>query len=85
MHNDRLPWSATMKLLTRAGLAERGITYSPSQLNRKMNNGTFPQAVKGTSKENCWVEEEINDYLKAQIAARPRRKLIPAAGTGRAA
>jgi predicted DNA-binding transcriptional regulator AlpA len=73
-----------MKLLNRAGLAERGITYSPSQLNRKMREGSFPQAVKGFGKENSWSEQEIDQYIADCIAARtPRRPLIAAAGTGR--
>jgi predicted DNA-binding transcriptional regulator AlpA len=72
-----------MKLLSRADLIERGITYSPSQLNRKMRDGSFPQAVKGTGRENCWLEEEIEQYFAARIAARASRRLIPAAGTGR--
>lgn len=74
-----------MKLLNRAELEERGIKYSPSQLNRKMRGGTFPLAVKGAGKENHWVEDEIDDYLKAQLAARAPRRPIPAAGTGRGA
>jgi len=74
-----------MKLLNRVGLEERGIKYSPSQLNRKMRDGTFPLAVKGTGKENHWVEAEIDDYLRMQLAARTPRRPLPAARTGRGA
>jgi predicted DNA-binding transcriptional regulator AlpA len=90
MHDDYVAWSVMMavKFLNRAGLAEKGIDYSPSQLNRKMNDGSFPQAVKGVSQENAWLEEEIDQYLADRIAARARRTrppLIPAAGTARRA
>ena len=75
-----------VKLLNRAGLLEKGIDYSPSQLNRKMNDGSFPQAVKGVGKENVWVEDEVDQYLADRIAdrfRRTRRPLIAAAGTTR--
>jgi predicted DNA-binding transcriptional regulator AlpA len=73
-----------VRLLNRAGLLEKGIDYSKSQINRKMNDGSFPLAVEGAGKENAWVEEEIDQYIADRIAARSRRTrrpLISAAGT----
>jgi predicted DNA-binding transcriptional regulator AlpA len=58
-----------MRLLDREGLKEKGIKYSSTQLWRLTAAGRFPKAVKIGSKLT-WVEQEIDDFIAARIAAR---------------
>lgn len=74
-----------VRLLNWSGLVDKGIRYSKSQVNRKVKDGSFPAPVAGVGRENVWLEQEIDQYISDQIAARSMRKLIPAAGTGRRA
>lgn len=66
------------KFLNKADLKAAGITYSASQLQRKMKDGSFPLAVKGMGNELVWLEDEIDRYKQSLIASRsppqrPRR------------
>ena len=62
----------SIKFLSRDDLLERGIDYSPSQLNRKMRDGTFPSAIKGAGKQIRWLDTEIDQYQTDLLAARSR-------------
>jgi prophage regulatory protein len=58
-----------MKLLDKAGLEEKGIPHSAVQIWRLVKQGTFPAPIKVGSK-NAWLESEIDEYIKARVAAR---------------
>jgi predicted DNA-binding transcriptional regulator AlpA len=70
------------RLLSRDDLKAKGIDYSPSQLHRKMKDGSFPVAIKGGGKANRWLETEIDSYVSDLLAARTPR---PAESKGVAA
>jgi prophage regulatory protein len=59
-----------MRLLDREGLKEKGIRYSPTQLWRLMAAGKFPRRLTIGGGKNCWVEQEIDDFIAARIAER---------------
>jgi predicted DNA-binding transcriptional regulator AlpA len=48
---------------------EKGIGYTRMQLHRRMNEGTFPQAVRLSSKRIAWLEHEVDRW----IVSLPRR------------
>jgi predicted DNA-binding transcriptional regulator AlpA len=68
----------SVRLLSREDLKALGIRYSASQLARKMREGSFPSAIKGAGKSNCWAEPEIDRYIADLIAARTSRTQSPA-------
>jgi predicted DNA-binding transcriptional regulator AlpA len=58
-----------MRLLSREDLKQKGIHFSASHLWRLMNAGKFPRRIK-IGEKNCWLENEIDDFIKDRIAAR---------------
>lgn len=48
-----------MTFIDHAGLKADGIKFSPSQLRRKMADGSFPQGVKLGGRTMVWVADEI--------------------------
>jgi predicted DNA-binding transcriptional regulator AlpA len=65
------------RLLSRDDLKAKGIDYSPSQLHRKMKDGSFPPAIKGAGKANRWLEAEIEAYVSDLLAGRAPRSIKP--------
>jgi predicted DNA-binding transcriptional regulator AlpA len=59
------------RLLDRAGLKAKGITWNPSTLWRK--RGSFPKPVLVGNK-NHWIEAEVDAYIENLIAARDEVK-----------
>lgn len=59
---------ASIRLLSYGQLRERGITYTKNSLWRLERAGKFPRRVSGG--RVAWVESEIDEYLRARIAAR---------------
>jgi predicted DNA-binding transcriptional regulator AlpA len=55
------------RLLDRAGLKAKGITWNPSTLWRK--RGSFPKPVMVGNK-NHWIESEVDQYIESLIAKR---------------
>lgn len=51
-------------------LAARGITLSKCQLWRLERQGKFPKRVSVSAARHAWAESEIDDWIKARIAAR---------------
>jgi prophage regulatory protein len=62
------------KLVSRDDLQARGIKFSRVHLHRLERAGLFPQHVKyGAGNFIAWFEDEIDAYLEALAAARPKR------------
>jgi prophage regulatory protein len=62
------------KLLSREDLRARGIKFSRVHLHRLERAGLFPQHVKyGAGNFIAWFEHEVDQYLDALAAARPKR------------
>jgi prophage regulatory protein len=62
------------RLLNRDDLQARGIKFSRVHLHRLERAGLFPQHVKyGAGGFIAWFEDEIDAYLDALAAARPKR------------
>jgi prophage regulatory protein len=62
------------KLVSRDDLQARGIKFSRVHLHRLERAGLFPQHVKyGAGNFIAWFEDEIDAYLDALAAARPKR------------
>lgn len=60
-----------MRFLTRDDLKERGIRYSNKHLITLEQAGLFPRRVRqGGGKFVSWVEDEIDEYQRARVAAR---------------
>lgn len=57
------------RLLAFEDLRSRGILQGKTQLWRLEKAGKFPRRVK-IGNRNCWVEEEVDAHIEAQIAAR---------------
>jgi prophage regulatory protein len=55
------------RLLDRAGLKAKGISWNPSTLWRK--RGSFPKPVLVGNK-NHWIESEVDQYIENLIAKR---------------
>ena len=58
-----------MKLLDDDDLAAKGIPLGRTQIWRLVKAGKFPPPVKVGSR-NCWVEAEIDDFIKKLVAER---------------
>ena len=62
-----------MKLLSYDDLRPlKGITYSRVQLWRLEKEGKFPRRVALSINRTGWVEDEIDSWLKANVAERDR-------------
>jgi prophage regulatory protein len=61
-----------MRLIDRKGLAEKGLTYSKTHLDRLVQAGKFPKPIQlQDNGKNHWNEEEI-DALIELLAQRER-------------
>lgn len=58
------------RVVSRAGLAQRGIAYSAVHLLRLEAEGKFPRRIYLSPARVAWIEAEIDDYLARCIAAR---------------
>lgn len=47
----------------------KGIRYSKVHIGRLMKKRQFPAAVKGLGKEDCWPEDQIDNYIADRAAA----------------
>lgn len=61
-----------MRLISPAGLREKGIVFSKSQLYRLMKAGRFPKTIQVGLKRVAWVEAEIDEWIKERVADRDR-------------
>ena len=62
------------KLVSRDDLQARGIKFSRVHLHRLERAGLFPQHVKyGAGNFIAWFSDEVDAYLDALAAARPKR------------
>jgi prophage regulatory protein len=59
-----------VRVLSRANLSERGISYSAVHLLRLEADGKFPRRLYLSPARVAWIESEIDDYLARCIAAR---------------
>jgi prophage regulatory protein len=59
-----------MRLLSYADLKDKGIIYSKSRLWELERAGKFSKRVNQPRARLSWVESEIDDYVRALIAAR---------------
>jgi prophage regulatory protein len=65
------------KLVSRDDLQARGIKFSRVHLHRLERAGLFPQHVKyGAGNFIAWFEDEVDAYLDALAAARPKRAAL---------
>jgi prophage regulatory protein len=46
------------------------IKFSPSQLRRKMADGSFPQAVRLGGRTLAWARDEIEQWKQARLQER---------------
>jgi prophage regulatory protein len=66
--------TAPRRLIGAAGLSAKGITYSRQHRKALIDEGKFPAPVKGVGKADAWVEDEIDAYIAARIAARDAKR-----------
>jgi prophage regulatory protein len=59
-----------MKLISYAELKGKGIPYSFRHLQRLENQGKWPKRVAFSNHRKAWIEQEIDEHLRALIAAR---------------
>ena len=59
-----------MRFLLRSDLKARGIPFTNKHLLKLEADGKFPKRVKLGEQTNAWVEEEIDAYQAALVAAR---------------
>ena len=69
---------SAIRLVSPAGLAARGITFSRSHLWRLEHQGSFPRRVHVGKGRVAWVEHEIDEYLEGLAAARVGTPSMPA-------
>jgi prophage regulatory protein len=62
------------KLISPAGLKEKGITAHGSTIWRAERAGRFPKRVYPTPGRKAWFEDEIDQYLENLRTARDGRK-----------
>jgi predicted DNA-binding transcriptional regulator AlpA len=66
--------ASSLRLLSFKDLKSvKGIPYSRSEIRRKEKAGTFPMHVTlGDGNGACiaWPESEVDDYIRARMAAR---------------
>jgi prophage regulatory protein len=58
-----------MKLLSKKQLREM-VLYSPAHIARLEADGKFPKRVRLGSSRVGWVDQEVNDWIRARIAER---------------
>jgi prophage regulatory protein len=59
-----------MRLLNFPELPEKGIRYTRTHIDRLEKAGKFPKRVRPSANRVAWVEDEIDDWLKAKVAER---------------
>jgi len=59
-----------MTTIIRMPEVERRTAMSGSRIYRLMNEGKFPRSVKISDRAVGWIEQEIDEYIAAKIAAR---------------
>lgn len=59
-----------MRVLETRDLRERGIYWTRQHIYRLIKEGKFPKPFKLGTKTNAWLEDDINEFLKARIATR---------------
>jgi hypothetical protein len=64
--------TANGKLVSRDGLREKGITGSPTTIWRQVRDGVLPAPIRIGGK-TYWLEDELNAWLAARVAARDGR------------
>lgn len=62
-----------MRLISPAGLREKGIVFSKAQLYRLMKAGKFPKTVQVGFKRVAWVESEIDAWMQQLIVERDEK------------
>jgi prophage regulatory protein len=62
----------TLRILSYADLADRGIKYSKVQLWRLEKNGKFPRRIPVGPARHGWLESEIDGYLRQKVEARDK-------------
>jgi prophage regulatory protein len=64
-----------MKVLSFPELKSRkGVPYTRAHVRRLVGAGEFPAPVQLSPHRICWVESEIDEWLKARIAARDQAR-----------
>lgn len=58
-----------MKLLSKKQVREK-VLYSPQHIARLEAAGQFPKRVRLGTARVGWVDEEVDDWLRARIAER---------------
>jgi prophage regulatory protein len=58
-----------MRLLSKKAVRAK-VCYSPQHIARLEKAGRFPKRVRLGQGRVAWVEDEINDWIKARIAER---------------
>jgi predicted DNA-binding transcriptional regulator AlpA len=78
-HQARAPPKISgRKLLSYDDLEPRGIRFSRVHLRRLEARGLFPQHVTiGAGNFIAWFSDEVDAYLDALAAARPKRAAVP--------
>lgn len=59
-----------LRLLPYRELRDRGVPWSNSHITRLEKAGKFPRRVILSNGTSAWIEEEIDAYVAAGIAAR---------------
>ncbi len=59
-----------MRLIHAAGLREKGIVFSKTQLYRLMKAGKFPKTVQVGFKRVAWIESEIDAWMQQLVNQR---------------
>lgn len=58
-----------MKLLSKKAVREK-VLYSPAHIARLEAAGQFPKRVRLGTGRVGWVDEEVDDWIRARIAER---------------
>lgn len=67
------------KLLPFEAFADKGIPHCHKHIARLAKAKRFPQPVKLSAKHLAWVEEEIDAWIQARLAARGTSRISDAA------
>lgn len=67
----------SMRVLCYEDLVAKGIKYRRQHLSRLMSENKFPQKINLGEGRIAWLENEIDDWLKAKVDARNAAKKAP--------
>ena len=70
-----------MRIITKKELAEK-VGYSAMHISRLEKAGVFPRRIQLGANRVGWIEEEIDDWIRAKIAERDG--LVPGTAGGAA-